>query len=197
MAAPLLAESPGTISDRSFAGNDWLVDYVVTDPPRPTDMATLLFELDGVIEADLAGAQVALGGTDQDFLLAALGRTIARTIGDGVLAVEVADGTGQYRVANLPCDSRRDVPGDELLAGAQRALADAGRAPGSADVRFAVGADGTAGQPDPGHRLTLQVHRACYAVHLDWRYDTRSFDRNTIRELAEQFAFALIEVTSG
>ena len=44
--------------------------------------------------------------------------------------------------------------------------------------------------------LELRAHREDELVQLDWWYDTRSFDRYTVEELAEQLPFTLIELTS-
>ena len=44
--------------------------------------------------------------------------------------------------------------------------------------------------------LTGDTWAADDLVQLDWWYDTRSFDRHTVEELAEQLPLALIELTS-
>ena len=51
-------------------------------------------------------------------------------------------------------------------------------------------------EPGLRHSLELRAYRADDLVQLDWWYDTRSFDRQTIEELAEQLPLALIELTS-
>ena len=51
-------------------------------------------------------------------------------------------------------------------------------------------------EPGLRHALELRVHRDDELVQLDWWYDTRSFDRHTVEELAEQLPFTLIELTS-
>jgi hypothetical protein len=51
-------------------------------------------------------------------------------------------------------------------------------------------------EPGLRHPLELRAYRADGLVQLDWWYDTRSFDRHTVEELAEQLPFALIQLTS-
>ena len=48
-----------------------------------------------------------------------------------------------------------------------------------------------------GTLLELHAHRRDgVSCVLDWWYDTRSFEPYTVEELAEQFPYALIELTS-
>jgi hypothetical protein len=50
--------------------------------------------------------------------------------------------------------------------------------------------------PLRGHALELRAYRDSGVMHVDWWFDSSRFDRATIQELAEQFPFALIELTS-
>ncbi len=160
------------------------------------DLATVWSALDDVLAAELDGAQAALGCTAEDLLLAALGRTVARTIGEGMLVVDVGWGSAPtgFRRIGVPCVSRRGLSGSELLAAALPGTG-AGDHP-RADVGFAYG-DGSA-FGDSEHPLTVHVHRDTEtSLRLRWRFDTRGFDHCTVEELTEQFPLALIEVTSG
>lgn len=192
MAAPILADISGATG--------WVADYHASVPPQEHDIAGLSSALNSVLGAELAGAQTALGATAEEILLAALIRAIARTVGDGVLNVELSDGWSGQRQVTVPCLAQRDLTSPELLAGARSALEGEPRpAMGTAEVLLSHGV-APAHNPDTGHLLGLYVHRdADFAdvLYLDWRYDTRSFERSTVEELSEQFPLALIEITSG
>lgn len=138
-----------------------------------------------------------LGATGAELMLAALGRAVARALGGGALTVDIDNGPAGFRRVNLPCDARRDPTGQELLASAQGALAGGAGPHQPADMSFSFGTSAPGPAADTEHRLTLQVQHNGDAVQFDWWYDGRSFERNTVRELAEQFPLALIEVTSG
>jgi hypothetical protein len=185
MVAPML--HPGTTS--------WFSDYPTATPPRESDIATMTSALDEVLGAELAGARAAMGSSTEEILLAALGRTVARTIGDGVLDVEV-DGEVVRRAA-VACSSNRSLAGYDLLATITGA-SDPSRHHARADVHFSYDADGPGSPAPAGYLLSLRVHRdSGTGLGLEWTYDTRGFHPATVAELAEQFPLALIEVTSG
>ncbi|MUL99214.1 polyketide synthase [Mycolicibacterium sp. CBMA 334] len=170
--------SVSVLPDASGAGS-WIADYGTAGPPRAADMATVSSSLDGVLSAELHAAQITLGCTAEDVLLAALGRTVARTIGEGMLIVDVVSGpeVAGFRRVGVPCVARRGLSGSELLAAAR---------------------PGAAGDAEAAHPLAVHVHRdSGTTMGLHWRFDTRGFDHCTVQELAEQFPLALIEVTSG
>lgn len=180
----------------AYGTGSWIADYATVGPPAVSDMATVSGALDDVLSAELDGAQTAMGCTAEDLLLAALGRAVARAIGDGVLTVDVVSGPERagYRRVGVPCVSHRGLSGPELLAVA-RPGADNGEHP-AADMSFAYGEGPRAGQSD--HPLVLHIHRDTETtMRLLWRFDSRRFDHCTVDELAEQFPLALIEVTSG
>lgn len=188
MVAPFLAVTPSAAS--------WFVDHWTPTPPHRADMAKLSSSLGSVLRAELVGAQRETGCSAAQILLAALGRTVARTIGDGVLTVDVDAGESTADGVAVPCASEREVSAFELLAAIRRALAAGGAAPTPTDVYFAYGAATIA---EDRHRL--EVHTRLDAepadtIVVDWWYDTRSFDAATVDELAEQFPLALIELTS-
>lgn len=188
MSVSVLPDAPGASS--------WIVDYGFAGRPRPVDLATVSSSLDDVLVEELRGAQAAMGCTVEKLLLATLGRAVARTIGEGVLRVDVVGGAGRNDVRRIgvPCVSRRGLSGPELLAAAYPTSESAGHLP--ADISFAFGAGPKA------HRarspLTVHVHPGSgTTMCLQWQFDSRGFDRCTIEELAEQFPLALIELTSG
>ncbi|OMC34332.1 hypothetical protein A5740_00790 [Mycobacterium sp. GA-1841] len=188
MSVSVLPDAPGASS--------WIVDYGFAGRPRPADVATVSSSLDDVLIEELRGAQVAMGCTVEDLLLATLGRAVARTIGEGVLRVDVVGGVGRHDVRQIgvPCVSRRGLSGPELLAAAYPTNDSSGHP--SADISFAFG------EGLPAHRarspLAVHIHPGPETTMcLQWRFDRRGFDRCTIEELAEQFPLALIELTSG
>lgn len=158
-------------------------------------MATMTSALDEELGAELAGARAAMGSSAEEILLAALGRTVARTIGDGVLDVDVAGEV--VRRVSVACSSHRSLSGYDLLT-MVTGTSDQSHDRACADVHFGYEADGQGSTAPAGYLLSLHVHRdSATGLQLDWTYDTRSFDSATVAELAEQFPFALIEVTSG
>jgi hypothetical protein len=63
------------------------------------------------------------------------------------------------------------------------------------DVLFAYGVP-MARPARFGHFLEVHAHVAGDELALEWWYDTRSFEPYTVQELAEQFPYAMIELTS-
>ncbi|MEV0670180.1 hypothetical protein [Mycobacterium sp. NPDC050441] len=180
----------------AYGTSSWIADYGTAGPPAAADMATVSSSLDDVLSAELHEARIALGCTAEELLLAALGRTVARTIGDGVLIIDVVSGPERagYRRVGVSCVSHRGLSGSELLDAA-RPGAGSGAHP-SADMGFAYGEGPRAGQCE--HPLALHIHHdSATTMRLDWRFDSRGFDHCTVQELTEQFPLALIEVTSG
>lgn len=161
--------------------------------------------LGGVLAAELDGAREALGCTTEEIVLAALGRAVARTMGEGLLAVDLevkpavaldveAQPSTRRRVV-VPCVARRDLSGVELLATARATVSTAEARP-RADLALRINTGSVASAGEYG--LCVRVdHAGDTHLRIDWSYDTRSFDRYTVEELADQFPLALIEVTSG
>lgn len=180
----------------SYGTGSWIADYGTVGPPVAADIVTVSSALDTVLSAELHGAAIAMDCSAEELLLAALGRTVARTIGEGTLVVDVVSGperAGFRRVA-VPCLGTRGLSGVELLAAAQRGVDGANHR--SADVSLAYGGGSRSGQS--GHALAVQLDDGTEdTMTLQWRFDSRSFDDATVQELAEQFPLALIEVTSG
>ncbi|AGB23244.1 hypothetical protein Mycsm_02919 [Mycobacterium sp. JS623] len=158
------------------------------------------------VTAEVDGATEWLGVAADEILLAALGRTIARTIGDGVVAVDV---TGQRRwllhAIPLLCASSRQASPTEMLQDVHR-MFDSGPAHvtslESEILLNYIGElpDGTTPMyetpPGLGYALELRVYRVDGQLHLDWWYDSTRFEASTIEELAEQFPLALFDMTS-
>ncbi|MBV8930598.1 MAG: hypothetical protein JO152_15865 [Mycobacteriaceae bacterium] len=182
-------------------------------------MKRLCAPLSSVLTAELDGAQHYLGVPTEEILLAALGRTIARTIGEGVVAVDVA-GHGRsvgwfstsYPVP-VTCVCAEKLSATQMLGDVHRTLSalpqprPAYVTPTQAkpsDIYFSY--TPTTAEPserhveaDPpilGHALELRVYRAAGLLHMDWWYDIRKFTDSTVEEFTEQFPLALIELTS-
>ncbi len=91
-----LATHPAILKSRDF----WLdnarratlrvADQDIAEPPRADDLTRLSSVLTIAQTAEVDEAQRSLRLAADEILLAALGRTIARTVGDGVLAVDLA-----------------------------------------------------------------------------------------------------------
>ena len=156
------------------------------------------------ITAEVDGATEWLGLAADEILLAALGRTIARTIGDGVVAVDV---TGERRwllhAIPLTCATAQQASATDMLGIVHRMLgsAHATSLPSEVFLNF-IGTlpDGTTPMyetpPGLGYALELRVYRTDGLLHVDWWYDASRFDRYTVEELTEQFPFALFDMTS-
>jgi hypothetical protein len=184
-----------------------LTDYDAEDRPRVQDLELVAAPLSSLLTMELDGAAEVLGLTSDEILLAALGRAIERTIGNGAVAVDVPGyGTSVHPMA-LSCAAPGQVDADEMLAGVHHALEaltvrrivhgvpDDPRSQPVSDVLFANG-DSAAARAHIGHLLELRAYRRGDVVALDWWFDARSFESYTVQELAEQFPLALIELTS-
>lgn len=171
-----------------------IVDHDTTDAPAAADLAKVSAPLDSILTGELDGAQWSLGIAGEEILLAALGLAIARTIGEGVVLVDVAGHSGSVP---LSCTSAGLATATETLGAVHRTLSGGPTAPKVAaappsEIFFSY----LATEPGLRHALELRAYRADDLVHLDWWYDTRSFDAYTVEELAEQLPLALIELTS-
>jgi hypothetical protein len=158
------------------------------------------------VTAEVDGATEWLGSAADEMLLAALGRTIARTIGEGVVAVDV---TGERRwllhAIPLRCATSQQASPTEMVRHVHRmfdAVPPHATSVQSEILLNCIGTlpDGTTPMyetpPGLGYALELRVYRTDGLLHLDWWYDTARFDRYTVEELTEQFPLALFEMTS-
>jgi hypothetical protein len=224
MVAPYLAIPSIDVTnppDNSAKAMLRVADHDIAETSRPEKLARLSMPLTSELTMELDWAQLSLGLAADEILFAALGRTIARVIGDGVVAVDVA---GEGRSVYLTCATVQQASATEMLRDVHRTVADdrhqgfghgllqyhdappalrlAGRAPSEIFFNY-VGTvpelpsgEPLSETPRVGHALELRVYRTTGLLHLDWLYDTRRFYRSTVEELTEQFPFALIEVAS-
>jgi hypothetical protein len=182
-----------------------VVDHDIAGGASP-DLDKLSMRPSEEVTAEVDGATEWLGVAADEILLAALGRTIARTIGDGVVAVDV---TGERRwllhAIPLLCVTAQQASATEMLGTVHRMLsavpAHADSLPSEVFLNY-IGTlpGGTTPMyetpPGLGYALELRVYRNDGLLHLDWWYDATRFDRYTIEELMEQFPLALFEMTS-
>jgi hypothetical protein len=181
-----------------------VTDYDAAGRPGDDDVAVLSAPLSDLLTQELDGASAALAVGVGDVLLAALGGAIERTIGGGVVAVDVPGHGRTVSAVSLSCVGPQTTNATEMLAGVHRMVAavsvhrvlrgvpDAHEQPLS-DILFAYG---TSDPARLGHVLELHAYRRGEVLVLDWWYDTRSFEPYTVQELSEQFPYALIELTS-
>lgn len=180
-----------------------VLDYDVEGLPRPDDLAILSAPLTSILTAELEEAYRYLRVTVDELILAALARTIARTIGTGDVTVDVF---GEDDAAvTLAATTVRQVSATRALRITHRALAAAHRgierdAPSSdVAISYLLAAHEPVRRqilPSRGHAVELRVYRSGGLLQLDWWYDTRKLEPGTIEEIAEQFPLALIELTS-
>ncbi len=143
---------------------------------------------------ELDGASAALGVTADEILLAAFGRAIARTIGEGVVAVDVP-GHGTHRAPGGP-GLRGSAP-ERMPPRCWRACTARSRrchCTGSCTAcltirtrnRCPTSCSRTA-TAEPGaaraRSRTARTPRDGEVMALDWWYDARSFEPYTIEEL--------------
>jgi hypothetical protein len=210
MVAPYLADQHNALTyqaDSRAAATLRIADYDIVDivDSGPTQalgkMSTTPTE---ELAAELDGATSWLNLTADEVLLAALGRTIARTIGDGIAAVDVS-GERQWLLQPvlLSCATGQQASATELLGMVHRGLAVVPEHPAHFACETFFNNVGTVSEvpmhetpPGLGYALELRVYRMDGIVHLDWWYDTGRFDAYTIEEMTEQFPLALFEMTS-
>ena len=108
-----LATHPAVLDTRDF----WLensskstlrlADPEITQPPQSGDLTRLSSALTSEQTAEVDDARRRLGASIEELLLAALSRTIAETVGEGVVAVDM-EGTGRL-VLRPDVDLRRTI----------------------------------------------------------------------------------------
>jgi hypothetical protein len=171
-----------------------IADHETVDAPQAADLTKISAPLNSTLTGELDGAQWYLGLTGEEILLAALGLAIARTIGEGVVPVDVAGHSGSVP---LSCTSAGLATATEALGAVHRHLSAASTAPKlAAQPPSEIFYSYLGTEPGLRHPLELRAYRADGLVQLDWWYDTRSFDAYTVEELTEQLPLALIELTS-
>ena len=201
MTAPEVLNPFGEFADATIH----IVDYQTADASRPAAMEMLSTPATTELTAELDGATLWLGVAPDEILLAALARTIARTLGDGIVPVDIAsEGRSLLDAVPLVCATVRQASATEVLVGVHRCLAATGRPThGPSEVYFNyIGAVASEMEPALGtrpglsHALEVRVYRIGGLVHIDWWYDASRFERYTVQELTEQFPLALYEMTS-
>jgi hypothetical protein len=206
MTAPHLADQTNDLRyavDNLVMTTLRVIDHDIAEGTSPV-LRKLSTPATDEITAEVDGATEWLGLAADEILLAALGRTIARTIGDGVVAVDI---TGERRwllhAIPLTCATTQQASATDMLGIVHRMLgaAHATSLPSEVFLNF-IGTlpDGTTPMyetpPGLGYALELRVYRTDGLLHLDWWYDASRFDPYTVEELTEQFPFALFEMTS-
>lgn len=208
MVAPYLAEPSSNVTypvDNISAATLRVVDHDMALDTRPEALARLSTPPTVELTAELDGATLWLGLAADEILLAALGRTIARTIGDGVVTVDVAGGHGWLlHAVPLNCATTQQASPTEMLRGVHHALAADPHHPAHPPSEIFLNCVASPSDaatpmhelPGVGHALELRVYRVAGLVHLDWWYDADRLDHYTVEELTEQFPLALFEMTS-
>jgi hypothetical protein len=211
MVAPFLAEKADEVlyPFGAFAtATIHVVDYDTTDASRPAGMERLSIAETDELTAELDGAAEWLHVAADELLLAALARTIAATLGDGVVPIDIAsEGRCLLDAVPLACTTKQQASATEVLRTVHRTLAAASEraAGGMSEVYFnylgevpdeSIPVPVQEAPPGLGHALEVRVYRTGGQVHIDWWYDTSRFEAYTVEELTEQFPLALIEMTS-
>jgi hypothetical protein len=208
MVAPYLADHTSEMTypvDTLAMATLRVVDHDIADGTAPV-LDKLSIPPSDEVTAEVDGATEWLGVAADEILLAALGRTIARTIGDGVVAVDVT-GERRWMLHAIPllCATSQQASPTEMLRDVHRMLnaTPAPSAPLAPEIflnyigTLAHGTDPSYETPPGlGYALELRAYRIDGELHLDWWYDSTRFDRYTIEELTEQFPLALFEMTS-
>ena len=171
-----------------------IADHETVDAPQAADLTKISAPLNSTLTGELDGAQWYLGLTGEEILLAALGLAIARTIGEGVVPVDVAGRSGSVP---LSCTSAGLATATEALGAVHRHLSAGSTAPKlAAQPPSEIFYSYLGAEPGLRHPLELRAYWADGLIQLDWWYDIRSFDSYTVEELTEQLPLALIELTS-
>lgn len=181
------------------SSNVRVVDDEISGPARPEDVVRLSVPLSHEMTAELDGAVESAGFGIEEFLLAALGRSIARTIGVGIVTVS---GLTTVQPIRLCCAIESGLDANAMLADVQQALMPARQITNlSADVVFSY----LGLPPEPSHgplqiaegpAVGVLAYRDGGVLQMDWWYDARRLDRCTVEELAAQFRLGLIGLTS-
>lgn len=208
MAAPYLASPTELLRPLGeFAtATVHITDYDAVDAGTSASMVKVSTPASDELTAELDGAAERLGLPADEILVAALSRTIARTLGEGLVPVDIASERGSLLDAvPLVCVTTQQAGATEVLASVHQTLAAASEreVAASPEVYFNYIGDSPADSlpvqetpPGLGHALEVRVYRADGDVRVDWWYDTSRFEHYTIEELSEQFALALVEMTS-
>lgn len=184
-----------------------LTDYDPEGAPRVEDLRSVSAPLSALLTMELDGAAGALELTIDEILLASLGRALERTIGTGVVSVDVLGYGANMQTLALSCAAPSQLDADEMLADVHheldglavrpivRGVPDDATTQPVSDVLFACGHSAST-RNHQGHVLELRAYRLGDVIALDWWFDARSFEPYTVAEIADQFPLAMIELTS-
>ena len=209
MVAPYLADQTSDLTypvDNLATPTLRVVDHDIADGSSPV-LDKLSTPPSDEVTAEVDGATEWLGVAADEILLAALGRTIARTIGDGVVAVDV---TGERRwllhAIPLVCATAQQASATEMLRDVHRML---DRRAGSTPPLCRRRSSSTTSArcptaptpmyetpPGLGYALELRVYRTgdcCTSIGGTTRPGSTA---THVEELTEQFPLALFEMTS-
>ncbi|CAN5442516.1 hypothetical protein BH09ACT8_BH09ACT8_00790 [soil metagenome] len=174
-----------------------ITDYDIAGRPRPGDLAKFSAPLSDVLTDELDEAQRTLGIPTEEIVLAAVGRTIARTIGEGYVAVDFTGAEHAASALALCCAAPEHTSASQMLVTVHRELSAAPRRDLTQPAEVLISYRGSAPElANFNHPLEIRVFRDGGLLHLEWSYDSRQFAPYTVEELTEQFPFALIELTS-
>jgi phthiocerol/phenolphthiocerol synthesis type-I polyketide synthase E len=127
MVAPYLTSPCSDVTDLPVPPNvAYFIDHDIAERPHRDDMAKLSTPFTSLLTWELDGAQLSLGLATDEILLAALGRTIARTIGDGIVAVDLQRMVGWFTSiypVPLACETVQQASATTMLAAVHRTLA--------------------------------------------------------------------------
>jgi hypothetical protein len=195
MVAPYISDEVKQRPVHSAPGLD-VFDHPAIDA-LPTELEKFSTLPSSELAEELDAAAEWLNVHVEEVILAALGRTLGRTRGEGVVTVDVTGGNRWLsHPVTLICAADQPMGPTEMLQGAHAALAGApGRVSGQAELLLNVTSTHLADEP-AGRALELRVLLADGLLYLDWWYDTARFDAYSVEEMAEQFPLALIEITS-
>jgi hypothetical protein len=174
-----------------------VVDNEVSGQPQLQDLARFTEALPQVVVAELEYAVGATGFEIQDFLLAALGRAIAKAFGSGSVIIAKLTAAKPIR---LCCATERELAADHLLEHVRAAL-DAGRCTGSGvDLVFthlplAQNMVFVSVEAADGAALHVLTYHGDELLEVEWVYDSRRLFDATIEDLSKQFTLALVELT--
>ena len=208
MVAPYLADHTSELMysvDNLAMPTLRVADHDIADGASPV-LDKLSMAPSDEVTAEVDGATEWLGLAADEILLAALGRAIARTIGEGIVAVDV---TGERRwmlhAIPLTCATSQQASPTAMVRHVHRMFDAVPEHAAAAQPEILLNyigtmPDGTTPMyetpPGLGYALELRVYRTDGLLHLDWWFDTNRFDRYTVEELTEQFPLALFEMTS-
>ena len=172
-----------------------IVDYETAEPPQADDLAKLSAPLNSTLTGELDGAQWYLGVATEEILLAALGLTIARTIGEGVVPVDVAGHSGSVP---LRCTSAGFATATESLAAVHRTLAGRPEARRSSQRNRRPRSSSPTSARSPECATPSSFGRIARPTWCSWigGMTPAASTGSTVEELAEQLPLALIELTS-